>query len=61
MNRGINMGDINIPVSLNMERGSSLSLRKGAWTSQEDDLLKQCIHKYGAGNWNKVPQRAGNI
>ncbi|GMI85553.1 hypothetical protein HRI_002224500 [Hibiscus trionum] len=39
--------------------GSSLSVRKGAWTEEEDILLKKCIEKYGEGKWHKVPSRAG--
>ncbi|KAH7525051.1 hypothetical protein FEM48_Zijuj06G0184000 [Ziziphus jujuba var. spinosa] len=42
-----------------MKGESSLGFRKGAWTSEEDELLKQCIDKYGVGNWRKVPERAG--
>jgi hypothetical protein len=37
----------------------SSSLRKGAWTKLEDDLLKDCIQRYGVGKWHLVPQRAG--
>ncbi|GMI85547.1 myb domain protein 114 [Hibiscus trionum] len=39
--------------------GSSLSVRKGAWTEEEDILLKQCVEKYGEGKWQQVPSRAG--
>ncbi|KAL4325219.1 hypothetical protein GQ457_11G004960 [Hibiscus cannabinus] len=38
--------------------GTSASVRKGAWTEEEDILLKACIEKYGAGNWHLVPYRA---
>jgi len=34
-------------------------VRKGAWTYEEDKLLKACINKYGEGKWHLVPQRAG--
>ncbi|XP_045830486.1 transcription factor MYB1-like [Trifolium pratense] len=34
-------------------------VRKGAWTYEEDKLLKDCINKYGEGKWHLVPQRAG--
>lgn len=34
-------------------------IRKGAWTYEEDKLLKACINKYGEGRWHLVPQRAG--
>ncbi|XP_045793799.1 transcription factor MYB114-like [Trifolium pratense] len=37
----------------------SSSLRKGAWTKFEDELLKDCIQRYGVGKWHLVPQRAG--
>ncbi|KAK8650917.1 hypothetical protein V6N13_140538 [Hibiscus sabdariffa] len=39
--------------------GPSLSVRKGAWTEEEDTLLKKCIEKYGEGTWHQVPSRAG--
>nr|QPF16196.1 MYB1 [Paeonia ostii] len=37
----------------------NLGLRKGAWTCEEDSLLRKCIQKYGEGNWHQVPLRAG--
>ncbi|KAJ0256116.1 SANT/Myb domain-containing protein [Hirschfeldia incana] len=39
--------------------GSSKGLRKGAWIAEEDNLLRQCIDKYGEGKWHQVPLRAG--
>ncbi|KAL1194228.1 Transcription factor MYB90 [Cardamine amara subsp. amara] len=39
--------------------GSFKELRKGAWTAEEDSLLKKCIDKYGEGKWHQVPLRAG--
>ncbi|XP_058071391.1 transcription factor MYB1-like [Magnolia sinica] len=39
--------------------GRQLGVRKGAWTQEEDLLLRKCIEKYGEGKWNLVPQRAG--
>lgn len=38
---------------------STRGVRKGAWTYEEDKLLKACINKYGEGKWHLVPQRAG--
>ncbi|RVW77177.1 Transcription factor MYB113 [Vitis vinifera] len=37
----------------------SLGVRKGAWTQEEDVLLRKCIEKYGEGKWHLVPLRAG--
>ncbi|XP_058744800.1 transcription factor MYB1-like [Vicia villosa] len=42
-----------------MEKSKSIGVRKGAWTYEEDKLLKACIDKYGEGKWHLVPQRAG--
>ncbi|KAG6720488.1 hypothetical protein I3842_03G065400 [Carya illinoinensis] len=39
--------------------GTSLVVRKGAWTGEEDILLRQCIEKHGEGKWHQVPLRAG--
>ncbi|CAA0839663.1 Transcription factor MYB113 [Striga hermonthica] len=36
-----------------------MGVRKGAWTKDEDVLLKECIEKYGEGRWHLVPIRAG--
>ncbi|KAK6255811.1 hypothetical protein SCA6_017116 [Theobroma cacao] len=38
--------------------GLSLGVRKGAWTEEEDILLKKCIEKYGEGKWHQVPSKA---
>lgn len=44
------------------EEGASFGgVRKGAWTEEEDDLLRDCIDKCGLGEWHKVPLRAGII
>ncbi|KAJ4706926.1 Myb transcription factor [Melia azedarach] len=37
----------------------SVGLRKGAWTEEEDNLLRKCVEVYGEGKWHKVPQRTG--
>ncbi|PON85042.1 Octamer-binding transcription factor, partial [Trema orientale] len=44
-----------------MEAGGSSArgVRKGAWTPEEDILLKECIDMYGEGKWHLVPARAG--
>lgn len=42
-----------------MKSGNPLKLRKGAWGSDEDALLRKCIEKYGEGKWHLVPHRAG--
>ena len=38
---------------------TGLKLRKGAWTAEEDMLLKKCIERYGEGKWHLVPLKAG--
>ncbi|WOG92941.1 hypothetical protein DCAR_0312219 [Daucus carota subsp. sativus] len=39
--------------------GNASKLRKGAWGSDEDTLLRRCIEEYGEEKWHLVPQRAG--
>ncbi|NP_001280759.1 uncharacterized protein LOC103405833 [Malus domestica] len=34
-------------------------MRKGAWTREEDDLLRQCIEIHGEGKWRQLPNKAG--
>ncbi|CAN6572743.1 unnamed protein product [Malus baccata var. baccata] len=33
-------------------------MRKGAWTREEDDLLRRCIDILGEGKWHQVPYKA---
>ncbi|KAM7267438.1 hypothetical protein ACFE04_009604 [Oxalis oulophora] len=41
-----------------MKTTTSLGIRKGAWTAEEDKLLKGCVEKHGEGKWHQVPLRA---
>ncbi|KAL9158395.1 hypothetical protein ABFS82_08G065400 [Erythranthe guttata] len=34
-------------------------VRKGAWTKEEDQMLKKCVQTYGEGKWHLVPLRTG--
>lgn len=34
-------------------------LNRGAWTSQEDKILKDYIKVHGEGKWRSLPKRAG--
>jgi hypothetical protein len=34
-------------------------LRKGAWTEEEDNMLRKCVQEYGVGKWRLVPKRSG--
>nr|XP_043606169.1 transcription factor MYB114-like [Erigeron canadensis] len=38
---------------------ADLGVKKGAWTAEEDILLKKCIETYGEGKWHLVPLKAG--
>jgi len=42
-----------------MENKRGMSVRKGPWTYEEDNLLKAYIHKYGQGKWHLIPKRTG--
>ncbi|XP_031117616.1 transcription factor MYB90-like [Ipomoea triloba] len=44
---------------VNSSARSSPRVRKGAWSEEEDDLLRKCIQKFGEGKWHLVPFRAG--
>ncbi|KAJ0099198.1 hypothetical protein Patl1_21292 [Pistacia atlantica] len=37
----------------------SFGVRKGAWTEEEDNLLRKCIEVHGEGKWHQVPLRGG--
>lgn len=34
-------------------------LKKGPWTTEEDELLVKYINKHGYGNWRSLPKNAG--
>ena len=34
-------------------------LKKGPWTPEEDEKLKDYIDKHGHGSWQSLPRRAG--
>ncbi|KAK9951013.1 hypothetical protein M0R45_006475 [Rubus argutus] len=34
-------------------------VRKGAWTREEDELLRRVMKTHGEGNWHQVPSKAG--
>lgn len=34
-------------------------VRKGAWTREEDELLRHSMKTHGEGNWHQVPSKAG--
>lgn len=34
-------------------------LKKGPWTPEEDQKLKDYIQRHGYGNWRTLPQNAG--
>lgn len=36
-------------------------LKKGPWTTEEDQKLIDYIQKYGSGNWRILPKNAGNF
>ncbi|XP_075493490.1 transcription factor MYB75-like [Primulina tabacum] len=42
-----------------MESSHSSGVRKGAWSTEEDVLLKNCVEQYGEGKWHLVPVRTG--
>lgn len=36
-----------------------LGLKKGPWTTEEDELLVKYINQHGHGNWRSLPKNAG--
>nr|WRO64718.1 MYB transcription factor protein [Rosa persica] len=38
---------------------NNLGVRKGAWTREEDDLLRHCMKTHGEEKWHQVPSKAG--
>jgi hypothetical protein len=46
---------------MEVSKEGTFRVRKGAWTEEEDILLRHCIQKHGEGNWYRVPSIAGNL
>nr|QSD99793.1 MYB family transcription factor [Melilotus albus] len=38
---------------------SKVGLKRGPWTSEEDEVLSEYINKEGEGRWRTLPKRAG--
>lgn len=38
-----------------------MGLKKGPWTSEEDQKLLAFIQEHGHGSWRALPEKAGNI
>jgi myb proto-oncogene protein len=38
---------------------SKIGLKRGPWTSEEDEVLSEYIKKEGEGRWRTLPKRAG--
>lgn len=38
-----------------------MGLKKGPWTSEEDQILISYIDNYGHSNWRALPKQAGNF
>ncbi|XP_020215380.1 transcription factor MYB14 [Cajanus cajan] len=34
-------------------------LKKGAWSREEDEMLRAYVHRYGHSNWRQLPKFAG--
>ena len=34
-------------------------VKRGPWTAEEDEKLKEFIEKHGPGNWRYLPKKAG--
>ncbi|KAJ4848333.1 hypothetical protein Tsubulata_003732 [Turnera subulata] len=42
-------------------RMGNSGVRRGAWTEEEDKLLRKCVEQFGEGKWHLVPSRAGRV
>ncbi|CAN6479741.1 unnamed protein product [Victoria cruziana] len=47
------------PAAVGSTRAEDEGIKRGAWSEEEDRLLRKCVETYGEGKWNLVPQRAG--
>ncbi|KAG8389601.1 hypothetical protein BUALT_Bualt02G0246000 [Buddleja alternifolia] len=48
-----------IPIHEEEEEEESISIRKGAWSYEEDSILINCITIHGQGRWNHLARNAG--
>ncbi|KAF3783695.1 hypothetical protein EJ110_NYTH31870 [Nymphaea thermarum] len=47
------------PAAVGSSASASAGMRRGAWSKEEDSLLRNCVETYGEGNWHLVPHRSG--
>nr|AKA59801.1 MYB16 [Scutellaria tashiroi] len=58
----VSKNDVDSPSSDNANSGENVgenTLKKGPWTSSEDDILIEYVTKHGEGNWNAVRKHTG--
>ncbi|XP_049935322.1 transcription factor MYB1-like [Nymphaea colorata] len=46
------------PVAVGSSAAEGAGIRRGAWSKEEDSLLRNCVETYGEGNWHLVPHRS---
>lgn len=34
-------------------------IKRGAWSKEEDDMLRAYVERYGHSNWRQLPKHAG--
>ncbi|KAM7270920.1 hypothetical protein ACFE04_030134 [Oxalis oulophora] len=58
LGQGLSMGVLNLAIVI--PQTTSLGVRKGAWTAEEDKLLKGCVEKHGEGKWHQIIVSVGS-
>lgn len=56
---GFNRNDESLPTTPSVQTpgtGRSSASSRGNWTSDEDDLLREAVAKYGGRNWKKIAE-----
>lgn len=36
-----------------------VGVNRGAWTAEEDEILRTYVEKHGPGKWRALPKKAG--
>ncbi|KAM7270841.1 hypothetical protein ACFE04_030055 [Oxalis oulophora] len=58
---GLNNSEVHLWDSTANKQTTSLGVRKGAWTAEEDKLLKGCVEKHGEGKWHQWTFSGGGV
>ena len=55
------VGQLIMTMDKSLHCSKDVGLNRGAWTAQEDFVLRSYISVHGEGQWSSIPFKAGEL